>query len=167
MTLLGLVGFLSVKDNYLPGLVTAFLLESAAAVIAVFRRADFFPAEPDGLAASKRNLDAAREATAAVNVQLSVCQSELANLRTALASLEQENTTLRERIATLTSLRFKVLAVLGARSADARGIARELELGVHPGDLADLQAVIGQLESEREIERDSYSSAGYYKRRTH
>jgi len=159
VTLLGLTGYLTIKDEYLRGLVGAFLLESAAAVIAIVRTADFFPKEPDGLAAVTKELEAStRDKTAAEN--------ELRTARLRLAALEAEKRTLTEAIADMKSLRLRVLGVLGARSMDVRGAANELAIGARAVDLAELQAVIGSLESDGEIEPDPDSPRGYYRRRT-
>ena len=43
VTLLGITGVVHIADGYLTALVTAFLIESAGAVLALFRRAEFFP----------------------------------------------------------------------------------------------------------------------------
>jgi hypothetical protein len=46
LALIGITGILSIRDGYLAPLMSAFLIESAGAVVAVFRRADFFSPEP-------------------------------------------------------------------------------------------------------------------------
>src|SRR5436189_27513 len=45
VTLLGLIGLIHIPGGYLTGLVSAFLVELAGAVVAIFRRADFFTDE--------------------------------------------------------------------------------------------------------------------------
>ena len=42
VTLLGVTGVVGIDSRYLAGLVTAFLVESAGATIALFRGAEFF-----------------------------------------------------------------------------------------------------------------------------
>jgi hypothetical protein len=42
ITLLGVIGVIKISDGYLSALVSAFLIESAGAVVAIFKRADFF-----------------------------------------------------------------------------------------------------------------------------
>jgi len=104
----------SIKDGYLSGLVTAFLLESAAAVIAVFRKADFFPKEPDGLAALGQDL---KDSRGLLPTQTRNSPSVSQNWR-----CETRERDSAEKIARISSLRLRVLAVLGARSTDARGL---------------------------------------------
>ena len=41
VTLLGVVGVIKIADGYLWALLSAFLVESAGAVVAIFKRADF------------------------------------------------------------------------------------------------------------------------------
>jgi len=45
ITLLGVTNVIAVRDGYLTGLVTAFLIELAGAVIAIFKSANFFSPE--------------------------------------------------------------------------------------------------------------------------
>ena len=47
VTLLGVIGVIKISDGYLWALVSAFLIESAGAVVTIFKRADFF-SEADG-----------------------------------------------------------------------------------------------------------------------
>jgi hypothetical protein len=42
VTLLGVTGVIHISDGYLTALLSAFLVQSAGAVLAVFKRADFF-----------------------------------------------------------------------------------------------------------------------------
>jgi len=46
VTLLGVTGVIKIADGYLWALVSAFLVESAGAVVAIFKRAEFFSDEP-------------------------------------------------------------------------------------------------------------------------
>jgi hypothetical protein len=45
VTLLGVTSVITIRDGYLTALVSAFLLELAGAVIAIFKSADFFKSE--------------------------------------------------------------------------------------------------------------------------
>jgi hypothetical protein len=47
VTLLGVTGVIHIADGYLTALLSAFLIQSAAAVLAVFKRADFFSENED------------------------------------------------------------------------------------------------------------------------
>jgi len=47
VTLLGITGMITISTGYLSALLSAFLIESAAAVVALFARTDFYSKEDD------------------------------------------------------------------------------------------------------------------------
>jgi hypothetical protein len=65
VTLLGVTNVIVIREGYLTALVSAFLIELAGAVIAIFKSANFFAPEESGIAAEEdirasiRKLDAA------------------------------------------------------------------------------------------------------------
>ena len=65
VTLLGVTNVIAIHEGYLTALVSAFLIELAGAVIAIFKSANFFAHEKSGIAAEEdlrnsiRKLDAA------------------------------------------------------------------------------------------------------------
>jgi hypothetical protein len=65
VTLLGVTNVIAIREGYLTGLVSAFLIELAGAVIAIFKTSDFFGSEKNQITAEEdirssiRKLDAA------------------------------------------------------------------------------------------------------------
>ena len=65
VTLLGVTSVITIREGYLTALVSAFLIELAGAVIAIFKSADFFASEKNQITAEEdirssiRKLDAA------------------------------------------------------------------------------------------------------------
>jgi hypothetical protein len=53
VTLLGVTSVITIREGYLTALVTAFLIELAGAVIAIFKGADFFASEKNQIAAEE------------------------------------------------------------------------------------------------------------------
>lgn len=61
ITLLGVTNVITIREGYLTGLVTAFLIELAGAVIAIFKSANFFSAETDELSSEAKVWESIRK----------------------------------------------------------------------------------------------------------
>jgi len=53
ITLLGVTSVITIREGYLTALISAFLIELAGAVIAIFKGADFFASEKDQITAEE------------------------------------------------------------------------------------------------------------------
>lgn len=61
ITLLGVTNVITIREGYLTGLVTAFLIELAGAVIAIFKSANFFAAEKVELSSESKIWESIRK----------------------------------------------------------------------------------------------------------
>jgi hypothetical protein len=61
VTLLGVTSVLTIRDGYLTALVSAFLIELAGAVIAIFKGADFFASEKNQIAGEEQIRESIRK----------------------------------------------------------------------------------------------------------
>jgi hypothetical protein len=61
ITLLGLTNVIMIREGYLTGLVTAFLIELAGAVIAIFKSANFFTAEKSEISSEAKVWESIRK----------------------------------------------------------------------------------------------------------
>ncbi len=159
VTLAGIIGLAHISGGYLTALVTAFLIESAGAVVAIFRKADFFPDDEnkhaDTIERMRKEYDALKE-------RLDQAESLNGQLQGNIERISKENHQLGAQHAELTSLRFRILALLGADSMDVNMIARTLELD-DPGGRKQVQSVIGKLVHDKTIEPAEYKPSGYYR----
>jgi hypothetical protein len=160
VTLLGVTGVLRIADGYLTALVGAFLIESAGAVVAMFRTAEFFTDDEkenqDETASVKQELEAARE-------KLSDAVPLTNRLREEVARLQAENQQLQKRLADVDSFRLRIVGVLGSTSADRSTLLRELNLAADSPERDVALSVIGQLVDEKRIEPDPQMPRGYYR----
>lgn len=160
VTLAGIIGIAKISGGYLTALVTAFLIESAGAVVAIFRKADFFTDDEkqhaDTIAQMHRQYDS-------LQTRLEHADSLNVQLQLDVERISKENHELDEKLAELTSLRSRVLALLGADSMDIHGIANTLDLN-DSGGRKQVQSVIGNLVEEGTIEPDGHKPSGYYRR---
>jgi hypothetical protein len=65
----------------------------------------------------------------------------------------------------VSSLRLKVLAMLGAESLQIQDIVRRLDMTTSPSNQHDVMSVIGALVQDETIEPDPSRPAGYYRLR--
>jgi septal ring factor EnvC (AmiA/AmiB activator) len=159
VTLAGIVGAAHISGGYLTALVSAFLIESAGAVVAIFRQADFFiddeKKHADTIARMQNEYDSLQK-------RLDRAESVNAQLQRDVERFSKENHQLGEQQAELTSLRFRILALLGAESMNVNTIARTLDLN-DPGGRKQVQSVIGKLRDDTTIEPDENNPPGYYR----
>jgi len=66
VTLLGVTSVIVIKDGYLTALVSAFLLELAGAVIAIFKSADFFSSDKNHITAEEEIRSSIRKLDTAI-----------------------------------------------------------------------------------------------------
>jgi hypothetical protein len=159
LTLGGLVGVLHISGVYLTALVTALLIESAGAMVAIFRKADFFTDDENKQAGTIARM---REEYTTLQKRLDQVEALNADLQLDVDRIAKENHQLREQHSELTSLRFRILALLGAESLDVNTIARTLDLN-DPDGRKQAQSVIGKLVDDGTIEPDGYKPSGYYR----
>jgi hypothetical protein len=177
ITVLGLVHAIDIADGYLKVLVAAFLIESAAALVAVFRGAEFFKDEDR---ADKEALDRLKqghvEALERLQKRTDVAENEVKRLYTEnqdisknfqaeITRLDQQNQALTDRLQKTDSLRLQILAVLGSMSTDRANILRELHIVPNSPDATLAVSVIGKLVADKEIEVDPGRPIGYYRLR--
>jgi len=162
VTLLGVTGVVRVPSGYLTALITAFLVESAGAVVAIFRGADFFSEDEHKYAST---IGRVQEEHRQTKERLAQITSLSARLNDDLQRVKEENEHLCSELAKLTSLRLRILALLGAESFDPPGIMRRLELFDDPNGRQEVMSVIGALVQDGTIEPDTYRSSGYYRLR--
>ncbi|GEM_PF-6486536 len=162
VTMLGITGVLHIPGGYLTALVTGFLVESAGAVVAIFRRADFFTDDEQKHADAIARL---QEEHAQTHERLMQATSVTVRLQSEIDRMTEENQHLRDELAKLTSLRFKILALLGADSVDAPTILKKLDLTDDPIGRNEAMSVIGKLVEDGTIEPDVSRSAGHYRLR--
>jgi len=162
VTILGITGVVSIAEGYLSSLVGAFLIELAGAAIAVFRTAKFFDdEEKEHHAELTRHKAMLEELTqklvAANNLNSSYNES--------IIKLTEEKQVLSERLQQASSMRARVLGVLGSESLERSGILRALHIESNTIEGALALAVIGNLVEENKIEPDSGRAGGYYRLR--
>jgi energy-coupling factor transporter transmembrane protein EcfT len=83
-------------------------------------------------------------------------------LQQEIQRIRKENEELREKVGNLTSLRFRILAMLGEHSGSSEAIIARLGIGGGRVDRREVQSLIGALLDEGRIERDS-SSAEHFR----
>ncbi|MEK7726855.1 MAG: cell division protein ZapB [candidate division KSB1 bacterium] len=162
VTLLGVTGVVRIPDGYLTPLFTAFLVELAGAVVAIFLRADFFSDDEHKYVETIRRVQEEHRQT---QERLAQTTSLSARLNDDLQRIKEENEHLRSELAKLTSLRLRVLALLGADSFDPPNIMKSLELFNDPNGRQEAMSVIGALVQDGTIEPDTNRSSGYYRLR--
>ena len=163
VTLLGVTGVIHVSDGPLTALITAFLVESAGAVVAIFRKADFFTDNDEQHA----------EAMARIQKQLTEMQERLTHgtsiterLQGDLQRAKDANAKLRATLEALVSLRLRVIALLGAESLNLAGVLQHLDLFANPTGKHEVMSVIGALVHDKTIESNPSMPAGYYRLRS-
>ena len=120
ITLLGLIDLVPVREGFLAGLVTAFLIELAGAVIAMFRMAKFFTDDETFAPLTKDRAEA--------NASLDGHDDRVNRLQADVDRIRIECRQLRLEFDQLKSLRRRIRAVLGASSKDAHGAVTDLGL---------------------------------------
>ena len=110
VTLLGITRVIQIPDGYLTALVTAFLVESAGAVVALFRRAEFFTVDD----AHHTEINAQLESRHAAEI----------------AQFQSENTLAIERLTRKHSehhqRNLETIGTLRKSNFDARGLGRRI-----------------------------------------
>lgn len=163
VTLLGVTGVVSVRDGYLTALIAAFLVESAGAVVAIFRGADFFSEDEQRHASAVAQVQEEHRQT---QERLTQATSLSARLNDDLQRAQEEKELLRGELSRLTTRRLRILALLGAESFDPPGIVRRLELSDDPNERQEVMSVIGALVEAGTIEPDPTRSGYYQLRKT-
>lgn len=156
VTLLGIVGALKISAGYLTALVTALLVESAGAIVALFRKADFFTNDDD-----KYTVVIARmqEEEKKLLGRLDESESRRGRIEQELERLSEQNRLLQHEVEEHTDLQLRVMAVLGGEALSLDMILNRLELNNFRGR-QKTQGVIGKLLQDGVVESNL---AGYYK----
>lgn len=162
VTLLGVTEVVHIPGGYLTALITAFLVESAGAVVAIFRGADFFSDDDHKHTSTIGRIQEEHRLT---QERLAETTSLSARLEDELQRVKEDNEHLSSELAKLTSLRLSILALLGADSFDPPGIMKRLELFDDPNGRQEVMSVIGALVLDGTIEPDTYRASGYYRLR--
>ena len=160
VTLLGVSGYLTIAEGYLTPLMTAFLVELAAAVVAIFRKASFF--EDEGKA-SREELERVTRKHSEALEQLKNCASTENLLREDIKGLQKDKQKLEQRLEKLDSTRLGIMAILGSTSQDRLGLLRELHLQSDSPEGRLAMSVVGKLVDEGKIEQDPMQPSGYYR----
>lgn len=162
VTLLGVTNVFNISDNYLKYLVTAFLVELAGALVAVFWKTEFFKDEDD----EKKHLDELARlkiVNDGLTQQLVTAKALISTNDEAITKLIKENKTCAEQLERTRSLRTQIFGVLEVESCTRNEILRELNIVSDTQDGILAMAVIGELVLEKKIERDTSRGGSYYR----
>jgi len=148
VTLLGVTGYISVDPTILKGLVGALLVESAAAIVGLFKATDFF------------STDDQKTKTGHLNRQIETLEKDLSDALNRADVIEKENHTLTERLKASVTLEKRIWAALN--SADQVTIETVYRLvGAKNGyEQNEVQAIMGQFLHEGRIKPSG--NTGYY-----
>jgi hypothetical protein len=170
VTLMGVTGVIHIADGYLTPLVGAFLLELAGAVIAVFRRAEFFTDDEQKNAQALAQL---REQHAEVMAGLQKKQAQreqeriaslTARLQGEIDTLTKEKENLRAQLKKLTSLKLRAWSLFNqAKPISLDTLLTQLRTADNSVNMNDVMSIVGILVEEGKIEGDTMSPGGHYR----
>jgi hypothetical protein len=104
VTLLGVTNVIEVRDGYLTGLVTAFLIELSGAVIAIFKSANFFAPDQTGITAEEELRASIRKLDSAFGYLQDRQRAQEVRMRSSLLALQNLAPTPRNDIMVLVSM---------------------------------------------------------------
>jgi hypothetical protein len=115
VTLLGVTNVIEIREGYLTALVSAFLIEVAGAVIAIFKSANFFGGEDKGVSAEERLWESIRKLDSAFGYLEDCLRDQSIHFQSRLLGAQILRPTPRTDIMVLTS---QIEANVGKASSD-------------------------------------------------
>ncbi len=170
ITLLGITGVLRIERAYLTTLLTASLVELAAALIAIFRRTEFFTDdEQKHVAVLARMREEHADAITRLQQEHAQRESEhtaalTARLQSEIERLAREKEDLKAQLERVSSLKLRAWSLFNqAQSVTLDMILRDLRKADHSVDPNEVMSVVGTLLEEGKIEGDPMKPGGYYR----